>query len=194
MFPGQVPMIGDQRIPRRLGAWPRRHHRHARREVLSVRPGRVVAEDHLQAPRQVRDRWLRAVNRAGPPRWPRSPRKDGGLVYVDGWGGGWSNDLSCELRKLLEDVATKMPAVSWAEECGLCRASARRRDRISRLDRRRKLRHASFKAIREREDGARIFARLRFYASSPSSLPGTKPKVVSQSSNNIGRATRCMVS
>jgi len=83
-------------------------------------PGRVVAEDHLQAPRQVRDRWLRADNRAGPPRSPRWPRKDGGLVYVDGCGTGWSNDLSCELRKLLEDVATKMPAVSWAEECGRC--------------------------------------------------------------------------
>ncbi len=37
----------------------------------------------------------------GPPRSPRSPRKDGGLVYVDGCWTGWSNDLSCELRKLL---------------------------------------------------------------------------------------------
>ncbi len=139
-------------------------------------------------------RELRGIRHPLEPLAPRSPRKDGGLVYVDGCGAGWSNDLSCELRKLREDVGTKMPAVSWAEECVLCRASARRRDRISRLDRRRKLRHASFKAIREREDGARIFARLRFYALSPSSLPGTKPKVVSQSSNNIGRATRCMVS
>ncbi|WP_375714221.1 ATP dependent DNA ligase [Sinorhizobium medicae] len=58
-------------------------------------------------------------------------RKGGELVYVGGCGTGWSNDLSRELRKLLEDVATKNAGGEpEAEECGLCRAAARRRDRI----------------------------------------------------------------
>jgi bifunctional non-homologous end joining protein LigD len=39
-------------------------------------------------------------------------RKDGELVYVGGCGTGWSNQLSRELRNLLEVMATKTPAVT----------------------------------------------------------------------------------
>jgi len=45
-----------------------RHHRQARREALSFRPRRVVAEGHLQAPGQLRGGRIRAVDGARPPR------------------------------------------------------------------------------------------------------------------------------
>lgn len=85
-------------------------------------------------------------------------KKGDGLVYVGGAGTGWTHTVAIELRKLLDEIATKMPAVdlkrrnavftepllvaeieyiSWTEEG--------------------RLRHPAFKGIRERADDATVF-------------------------------------
>ncbi|MDW9416442.1 ATP-dependent DNA ligase [Sinorhizobium meliloti] len=82
-------------------------------------------------------------------------RKDGALVYVGGCGTGWSNELSSELRKLLEGMATKTPAVALRRKAAVFVEPVL----VAEVEYRAwtddgKLRHASFKGIREREEDA----------------------------------------
>ncbi|PLT90055.1 ATP-dependent DNA ligase [Sinorhizobium medicae] len=86
-------------------------------------------------------------------------RKNGELVYVGGCGTGWSHDLSRELRNVLASIITKKPAVSlrrknavFTEPVLVAEVEYRAWTDDS------KLRHASFKGIRERADDAAVFA------------------------------------
>ncbi|MCM5693362.1 hypothetical protein M8037_32395 [Sinorhizobium meliloti] len=85
-------------------------------------------------------------------------RKGDGLVYVGGCGTGWSHGLSRELRKLLEGMVTKTPAVDlkrkgvvFTEPLLIADVEYRAWTDDG------KLRHASFKGIRERADDAITF-------------------------------------
>ncbi|RVL00215.1 ATP-dependent DNA ligase [Sinorhizobium meliloti] len=80
------------------------------------------------------------------------------LVYVGGCGTGWSHELSRELRKLLEGMKTKVPAVALRRKGAVFTEPML----VAEVEYRAwtddgKLRHASFKGIREREDGAGVF-------------------------------------
>ncbi|UFX10120.1 non-homologous end-joining DNA ligase [Sinorhizobium meliloti] len=85
-------------------------------------------------------------------------RKGDELVYVGGCGTGWSHDLSRELRSLLEGMATKTPAVSLRRKNAVFTEPVL----VAEVEYRAwtddgKLRHASFKGIRQREDEASVF-------------------------------------
>ncbi|MDX0275768.1 ATP-dependent DNA ligase [Sinorhizobium meliloti] len=85
-------------------------------------------------------------------------RKGEDLVYVGGCGTGWSSDLSRELRKLLEGIVTKAPAVSLKRKNAVFTEPLL----VAEVEYRAwtddgKLRHASFKGIRDRADGAAVF-------------------------------------
>ncbi|MDX0184587.1 ATP-dependent carboligase [Sinorhizobium meliloti] len=85
-------------------------------------------------------------------------RKDGDLVYVGGCGTGWSNELSRELRKLLEGMVTKSPAVALKRKNAIFTEPLL----VAEVEYRawtedRKLRHASFKGIRPREDDPTVY-------------------------------------
>ncbi|RVQ04160.1 non-homologous end-joining DNA ligase [Sinorhizobium meliloti] len=85
-------------------------------------------------------------------------KKDDGLVYVGGCGTGWSNQLSRELRQLLEGMATKSPAVALRRKGAVLTKPVL----VAEVEYRAwtddgKLRHASFKGIRPREDGPTVF-------------------------------------
>ncbi|PLU64503.1 ATP-dependent DNA ligase [Sinorhizobium medicae] len=85
-------------------------------------------------------------------------RRGEDLVYVGGCGTGWSHDLSRELRRLLEGMATKTPAVSLRRKGAVFVEPVL----VAEVEYRAwtddgKLRHASFKGIREREDEAGVF-------------------------------------
>ncbi|MDX0158982.1 ATP-dependent DNA ligase [Sinorhizobium meliloti] len=85
-------------------------------------------------------------------------REGNDLVYVGGCGTGWSHELSRELRKLLEGMKTKAPALT------LRRKGAVFVDPVLVADVEYrawtddgKLRHASFKGVRELADGVEVF-------------------------------------
>ncbi|WP_164828567.1 non-homologous end-joining DNA ligase [Sinorhizobium meliloti] len=85
-------------------------------------------------------------------------RRGDELVYVGGCGTGWSNELSRELRKLLEGMATKSPAVALRRKAAVFVEPVL----VAEVEYRAwtddgKLRHASFKGIRSREDEAAVF-------------------------------------
>ncbi len=85
-------------------------------------------------------------------------RKDGALVYVGGCGTGWSHELSRELRKLLEGMVTKSPAVALRRKNAVFTEPVL----VAQVEYRAwtddaKLRHASFKGIGERADDATVF-------------------------------------
>ncbi|MDW9726469.1 ATP-dependent DNA ligase [Sinorhizobium meliloti] len=85
-------------------------------------------------------------------------RKGNELVYVGGCGTGWSNELSRELRKLLEGMATKTPTVSLRRTNAVFTEPVL----VAEVEYRAwtddgKLRHASFKGVRQREDEASVF-------------------------------------
>ncbi len=85
-------------------------------------------------------------------------RKGEDLVYVGGCGTGWSHDLSRELRKLLERTVTPPPTVSLKRKNAAFTAPLL----VAEVEYRAwtddgKLRHASFKGIRERADDAGVF-------------------------------------
>ncbi|MDX0182298.1 ATP-dependent DNA ligase [Sinorhizobium meliloti] len=85
-------------------------------------------------------------------------RKGDELVYVGGCGTGWSHDLSRELRSLLEGMATKTPAVSLRRKDAVFTEPVL----VAEVEYRAwtddgKLRHASFRGIRQREDEASVF-------------------------------------
>ncbi len=76
-------------------------------------------------------------------------RKGDELVYVGGCGTGWSNELSRELRKLLEGMVTKTPAVVLRRKAAVFIEPVL----VAEVEYRAwtgdgKLRHASFKGIR----------------------------------------------
>jgi bifunctional non-homologous end joining protein LigD len=80
------------------------------------------------------------------------------LVYVGGCGTGWSNQLSRELRKMLEGMATKTPAVTLRRKGAVFTEPVL----IAEVEYRAwtddgKLRHAAFKGIRERADATGVF-------------------------------------
>ncbi|MEY9199401.1 bifunctional non-homologous end joining protein LigD [Sinorhizobium fredii] len=86
-------------------------------------------------------------------------KKGEGLIYVGGCGTGWTYQESVNLRELLDSVRTDEPAV------GLRRKGAVfvRTVLVAEVEFRAwtqdgKLRHPSFKGIRERQDDATIFA------------------------------------
>ncbi|RVM02783.1 ATP dependent DNA ligase, partial [Sinorhizobium meliloti] len=85
-------------------------------------------------------------------------RKAGELVYVGGCGTGWLHELSRELRKLLEGMTTKSPAVVLRRKGAVFVEPVL----VAEVEYRAwtddgKLRHASFKGIRSREDEAAVF-------------------------------------
>ncbi|OAP49997.1 non-homologous end-joining DNA ligase [Sinorhizobium americanum] len=84
-------------------------------------------------------------------------RKGSGLVYVGGCGTGWSNQLSVDLRKLLESIATEKPAVTLRRKNAIFTEPLL----VAEVEYRawtedEKLRHASFKGVRERADDATV--------------------------------------
>ncbi|MDW9573368.1 ATP-dependent DNA ligase [Sinorhizobium meliloti] len=84
-------------------------------------------------------------------------RKAEELVYVGGCGTGWSNELSRELRKLLEGMVTKTPAVNLKRKDAVFVEPVLIVDVEYRTwtdDE--KLRHTSFKGIRKRADDATV--------------------------------------
>ncbi len=86
-------------------------------------------------------------------------RKGANLVYVGGCGTGWSNELSAELRKLLESILTDKPAVSLRRKNAIFTEPLL----VAEVEYRAwtddwKLRHASFKGIRERADDATVYS------------------------------------
>ncbi|MDX0921831.1 ATP-dependent DNA ligase [Sinorhizobium medicae] len=84
--------------------------------------------------------------------------KGGELVYVGGCGTGWSHDLSRELRKLLEGMATKSPAVALRRKAAVFVEPVL----VAEVEYRAwtddgKLRHASFKGIRDLAANSTIY-------------------------------------
>ncbi|XEN29804.1 bifunctional non-homologous end joining protein LigD [Ensifer sp. WSM1721] len=85
-------------------------------------------------------------------------RKGGELVYVGGCGTGWSRQESVKLRELLEEIVTKSPAVSLRRKNAVFTGPVL----VAEVEYRAwtddgKLRHPSFKGIRERADDASVF-------------------------------------
>ncbi|MEK1932080.1 MAG: hypothetical protein AAAC47_20330, partial [Pararhizobium sp.] len=75
-----------------------------------------------------------------------------------GCGTGWSHDLSRELRKLLEGMATKSPAVALRRKAAVFVEPVL----VAEVEYRAwtddgKLRHASYKGLREQQDNAAIY-------------------------------------
>nr|WP_153414372.1 non-homologous end-joining DNA ligase [Sinorhizobium medicae] len=86
-------------------------------------------------------------------------RKNDDLVYVGGCGTGWSHDLSRELHNVLASIVTKNPAVSLRRKNAVFTEPML----VAEVEYRAwtddgKLRHASFKGIRELADDSTIFA------------------------------------
>ncbi|WP_370169324.1 non-homologous end-joining DNA ligase [Sinorhizobium fredii] len=86
-------------------------------------------------------------------------RKGDGLVYVGGCGTGWSNLESVKLRELLDTIRADKPPVALRRKG----AVFVRPLLVAEIEYRAwtedgKLRHASFKGIRERADDANVFA------------------------------------
>ncbi|MDE4620842.1 non-homologous end-joining DNA ligase [Sinorhizobium meliloti] len=85
-------------------------------------------------------------------------KKGDGLVYVGGCGTGWSHELSRELRNLLQGMVAKSPAVELRRKGAVFTEPVLVADVEYRAwTDEGKLRHASFKGIRERADDATIF-------------------------------------
>ncbi|QFI65813.1 ATP-dependent DNA ligase [Sinorhizobium alkalisoli] len=85
-------------------------------------------------------------------------RKGGELVYVGGCGTGWSRQESVKLRELLEEIETKSPAVNLKRKGAVFTEPFL----VATVEYRAwtedgKLRHPSFKGIREPADDATVF-------------------------------------
>lgn len=86
-------------------------------------------------------------------------RKGEGLVYVGGCGTGWTYQESLKLRELLDAIRTDQPAVALKRKAAVFTTPvlvAEAEYRAWTQDG--KLRHPSFKGIRQRQDDAMIFA------------------------------------
>ncbi|MEY9629902.1 ATP-dependent DNA ligase [Sinorhizobium fredii] len=85
-------------------------------------------------------------------------RKGEGLVYVGGCGTGWTYQESVKLRELLDTIQTDQPAVALRRKGAVFTRPAL----VTEVEYRAwtqdgKLRHPSFKGIRERADDAGVF-------------------------------------
>ncbi|MBP2235246.1 bifunctional non-homologous end joining protein LigD [Sinorhizobium kostiense] len=85
-------------------------------------------------------------------------QKGGRLVYVGGCGTGWSRTESVRLRELLDKIVTNEPAVALKRKCAIFKKPLL----VAEVEYRawtedEKLRHSSFKGIRERADDASVF-------------------------------------
>ncbi|MGN7734347.1 non-homologous end-joining DNA ligase [Ensifer sp. 22564] len=89
-------------------------------------------------------------------------KKGDGLVYVGGCGTGWSNKESAQLRELLDAIPAGRPPVALKRKGAMFSEPllvAEVEYRAWTQDR--KLRHPSFKGIRERADDATVFELVR---------------------------------
>jgi bifunctional non-homologous end joining protein LigD len=82
-----------------------------------------------------------------------------GLVYVGGCGTGWSREESVKLRELLDEIVTKTPAVDLKRKNAVFTEPVL----VAEVEYRTwtdegKLRHPSFKGIRERADDVEIYS------------------------------------
>lgn len=89
-------------------------------------------------------------------------RKGDELVYVGGVGTGFSREVAVELRKLLEGMVTKKPAVALKRKGAVFTETVL----VAEVEYRAwtedgKLRHPSFKGIRERADDATVYSLTR---------------------------------
>ncbi|THK38633.1 ATP-dependent DNA ligase [Ensifer sp. MPMI2T] len=133
----------------------------------------IIAKDREKPYRSGRGGWLKVTCRRRdsfvivgyePSTMPRAigrlllaARKGDGLAYVGGCGTGWSHQESVKLRELLDAIRDK-PAVSLRRKGAIFTRPAL----VAEVEYRAwtddgKLRHASFKGIREREDDATVF-------------------------------------
>jgi len=85
-------------------------------------------------------------------------RKGGDLVYVGGCGTGWTHQESVKLRELLEEIGTDAPAVNLKRKGAICTQPLL----VAEVEYRAwtqdgKLRHPSFKGVRERADDATVY-------------------------------------
>ncbi|WP_037421747.1 non-homologous end-joining DNA ligase [Sinorhizobium sp. CCBAU 05631] len=81
-----------------------------------------------------------------------------GLHYVGGCGTGWTHDMSTELRKLLESIATNATAVNLKRKNAVfVEPRLVAEVEYTAWTEEGKLRHPSFKGIRERADDAGVF-------------------------------------
>ncbi|WP_282096850.1 hypothetical protein [Sinorhizobium fredii] len=86
-------------------------------------------------------------------------RKGEGLHYVGGCGTGWSYQESAKLRELLDAIRTDQPAVALKRKAAVfIRPVLVAETEYRAWTQDGKLRHPSFKGIRERVDDATIFA------------------------------------
>lgn len=85
-------------------------------------------------------------------------RKGGELVYVGGCGTGWSHQASVKLRELLEAIETDSPAVNLKRKGAVFTQPLLVAEVAYRAwTNEGKLRHPSFKGIRERADDAGVY-------------------------------------
>lgn len=85
-------------------------------------------------------------------------RKGHDWAYVGSVGTGFNTKNAEYLRATLDKLKTKQPAVpTQGQEPDLCPADIDRGNRVSWMDRRRQLRHASYKGLREVQDNAAVF-------------------------------------
>ncbi len=85
-------------------------------------------------------------------------KKGGSLIYVGGCGTGWTRSESVGLRELLDKVVTNEPAVALKRKGAVFTKPLL----VAEVEYRawtedEKLRHPSFKGIRERADDASVF-------------------------------------
>lgn len=81
-----------------------------------------------------------------------------GLTYVGGVGTGWSDELSRELRKLLETTVTTTPAVKLARKGAIFTAPALVADVEYRAwTEDKKLRHPSFKGVKKKTAKTKVY-------------------------------------
>ncbi|WP_037392893.1 non-homologous end-joining DNA ligase [Sinorhizobium fredii] len=85
-------------------------------------------------------------------------KKGEGLVYVGGCGTGWTYQESVKLRELLDTIVTDQPAVALRRKGAVfVRPALVAEVEFRAWTQDGKLRHPSFKGIREREDDAGVF-------------------------------------
>ncbi len=170
-------MRGGRRFPPcRVRARPRRHDRQACREGPSLRPGRVVAKDRLQKSKYLCGDRLRAVDCQAISVGLCSPPEGRSSGLYRRLITGWSNQLSRELRNLLEGMVTKTPALAlrrigavFVEPVLVAKVEYRAWTDDGNC------KHASFKGRRPREDGP-LFSRWARSCDNLEGVANRKPK------------------
>ncbi|KRE02997.1 hypothetical protein ASE63_26165 [Bosea sp. Root381] len=118
--------------------------------ALRLRPRWRVAEDQVRAVRDVRRLSRRSERFGGLARMLLAAREVNGLIYVGSVGTGFSARSAADLRRLLDEMASPEPAIPveksgtrWVDPAVAVEVEVREWTDDS------KLRHASFKAIRD---------------------------------------------